>query len=29
VADLVGMKVTVAGKVEGDTVTIESAEAAK
>ena len=29
VADLVGMKVTVAGKVEGDTVTIESAEAVK
>jgi len=29
VADLVGMKVTVDAKVDGDTVTIESAEAAK
>jgi hypothetical protein len=29
VADLVGMKVTVNGKVDGDTVTIETAEAAK
>jgi hypothetical protein len=29
VAELVGMKVTVNAKVEGDTVTIESAEAAK
>jgi hypothetical protein len=29
VAELVGAKVTVNGKVDGDTVTIESAEAAK
>jgi hypothetical protein len=29
VGELVGAKVTVNGKVDGDTVTIESAEAAK